>query len=191
VERRGKIYIVIVLLVAVVMSLLLGTARVASNRWLLMGLGVLLTGLVSGIILSLINQAIFKPLRGLQEAVRFISKGGDAAKRVQLPGQGEFSHLAEHINDMLDALELVKRDLEETKTRYALAATGANDGLWDWNLKDNLVFYSPRWYGLLGQPEAREATIDTWLSRIHADDKERVESHLNNHLEGHSRHFES
>jgi diguanylate cyclase (GGDEF)-like protein/PAS domain S-box-containing protein len=191
VEWRGKIYVVIVLLVAVVMGLLLGTAQVASNRWLLTGLGVLLTALISGVILSVINQAIFKPLEGLQEAVRFISKGGDAAKRVQLPNQGEFSQLAEHINDMLDALELVKRDLEETKTRYALAATGANDGLWDWNLKDNSVFYSPRWYGLLGQPEARETTLDTWLSRIHADDRERVESHLNNHLEGHSRHFES
>jgi diguanylate cyclase (GGDEF)-like protein/PAS domain S-box-containing protein len=191
VERRGKVYIVIVLLTAMVVALLLGTAQVSSNRWLLTGLGVLLTALVSGVILNIINQSIFKPLRGLQEAVRFISQGGDAAKRVQLPGRGEFSQLAEHINDMLDALEHVKRDLEETKTRYALAATGANDGLWDWNLKDKSVFYSPRWYTLLGQPEVREATIDTWLSRIHADDRERVESHLNNHLEGHSRHFES
>jgi diguanylate cyclase (GGDEF)-like protein/PAS domain S-box-containing protein len=191
VERRGKVYIVITLLVAVVVVLLFGMAQFSSNRWLLTGLGVLLTALISVVIFSLIQQAIFKPLHGLQEAVRFISKGGDAAKRVQLSGQGEFSQLADNINEMLDALELVKRDLEDTKTRYALAATGSNDGLWDWNLKDNTVFYSSRWYTLLGQIDSRETTLETWLSRIHADDKERVESHLNNHLEGHSRHFES
>jgi diguanylate cyclase (GGDEF)-like protein/PAS domain S-box-containing protein len=191
VKQREKIYIVMTLLVAVMVALLLGTAQMSNNRWLLTGFGGLLTAFVSALIFSFIHQTIFKPLRGLQEAVRFISKGGDAAKRVQLPGQGEFSGLADNINEMLEALEVVKRDLEDTKTRYALAATGSNDGLWDWNLKDNTVFYSSRWHALLGQPDARETTLETWLSRIHADDKERVESHLNNHLEGHSRHFES
>jgi diguanylate cyclase (GGDEF)-like protein/PAS domain S-box-containing protein len=191
VKLRGKVYIWVATFTLVVVALLLGAAQVPENRWLLTGLGAVLAGFMSLVLGDYLKTTIFKPLQGLQEAVRFIAKGGDVSKRIQLPGQSDFSQLAGNINDMLEALELVKRDLEDTKTRYALAATGANDGLWDWNLKDNSVFYSSRWYALLGQPDLREATMDTWLSRIHADDRERVESHLNNHLEGHSRHFES
>jgi diguanylate cyclase (GGDEF)-like protein/PAS domain S-box-containing protein len=188
---RGKIYIVVATLGVAVVALLLGTAQLTSHRWLLSGLGIALALVAAYVLFIYIERTLLKPLKGLQEAVRFITQGGDVSKRIQLPEQGDFSRLANNINDMLDALETVKLDLENTKTRYALAATGSNDGLWDWDLKNNTVYYSSRWFSLLGQPDSREATLETWLSRVHTDDRERVESYLNNHLEGHSRHFES
>jgi diguanylate cyclase (GGDEF)-like protein/PAS domain S-box-containing protein len=188
---RGKLYIVVATLGVVVVTLLLGTAQFTDQRWLVFGFGVGLTLLASYVLFTYLEKTLLKPLKGLQEAVQFIAQGGDVSKRVNLLGQGDFSRLATHINDMLEALETVKLDLENTKTRYALAATGSNDGLWDWDLKTNTVYYSSRWFSLLGQPDSREATLETWLSRIHTDDRERVESYLNNHLEGHSRHFES
>jgi diguanylate cyclase (GGDEF)-like protein/PAS domain S-box-containing protein len=188
---RGKVYIVVATLGSVVVALLLGTAQLTDNRWLLSLLGLGLALLTATLLFLYIDKTLLKPLQGLKEAVQFIAQGGDAARRVHLSNQSEFSQLASNINNMLDALEAVKGDLEHTKTRYALAATGSNDGLWDWNLQDNTVFYSSRWFAVLGQPDSKEATIETWLSRIHADDRERVESYLNNHLQGHSRHFES
>jgi diguanylate cyclase (GGDEF)-like protein/PAS domain S-box-containing protein len=83
-------------------------------------------------------------------------------------------------------------DLRESEERYALAARGANDGLWDWNLTSNEVYCSPRWKGMLGYGEAEIGiSPDEWLSRVHHEDIGRVRETLTAHLAEASAHYES
>jgi diguanylate cyclase (GGDEF)-like protein/PAS domain S-box-containing protein len=78
--------------------------------------------------------------------------------------------------------------LRASEERYALAVAGANDGLWDWDLRDGGAFVSPRWQAMLGDPAAK---LEDWLARVHPDDVGPVRSALAAHLAGGTPQFES
>jgi DNA-binding response OmpR family regulator len=62
--------------------------------------------------------------------------------------------------------------LRESEERYALAARGANDGLWDWNLLTGALYFSPRWKAMLGFGENEiEDRLEEWMGRIHDADR--------------------
>lgn len=82
--------------------------------------------------------------------------------------------------------------LRSSEERYALAAEGANDGLWDWNLENGYAFFSSRSMTLLGlPPKAAEKTVAYWFNRIHPLDRFSFWQMLAWHLEGQTRHFEN
>jgi two-component system, cell cycle sensor histidine kinase and response regulator CckA len=65
--------------------------------------------------------------------------------------------------------------LQQSEERLRLAMMGAADGLWDWNLKTDEVYYSPRWKEMLGYGiEELEHNLDTWKRLVHPDDMERT-----------------
>jgi diguanylate cyclase (GGDEF)-like protein/PAS domain S-box-containing protein len=75
--------------------------------------------------------------------------------------------------------------VKASEARYALAAAGANDGLWDWDLVQGAVFYSARWKLMLGYgPDELSDTPGEWLDRTHVDDRARLDAELAAHLEG-------
>ena len=81
--------------------------------------------------------------------------------------------------------------LRESETRYALAARGANDGLWDWDLQTDQVYFSPRWKELLGYSEVEIGTApQEWLGRVHPEDLTRVQAALHTHRQAQTLHFE-
>ncbi len=109
----------------------------------------------------------------------------------------DIEKLALSVQNALDKVRLRRErqdlvdELKESEERYALAARGANDGLWDWNLTTDVVFYSSRWKSMLGFDESEiGGTAGEWLGRVHAEDRDRVEAKLKAHLEGTLPHFE-
>jgi diguanylate cyclase (GGDEF)-like protein/PAS domain S-box-containing protein len=81
--------------------------------------------------------------------------------------------------------------LRESEERYALAALGANDGLWDWDLLTNKTNFSPRWKSMLGWEEHEISNSpEEWFRRIHPDDVDRVRADIAAHIEEQTPHYE-
>ncbi len=93
----------------------------------------------------------------------------------------------EDITERWKAEEALRRSEE----RYALAARGTNDGLWDWDLETGDAYFSPRWLAMLGHAEGDlRGRVEEWFSRIHPDDQARVQEKLRDHLGGRVERFE-
>jgi diguanylate cyclase (GGDEF)-like protein/PAS domain S-box-containing protein len=85
----------------------------------------------------------------------------------------------------------VEEALRESEERYILAVHGANDGLWDWHLRTNRIYYSPRWKQMLGYEDSElSESPDEWMNRIHHEDHENVRGSLVAHIKGLSANFE-
>ncbi len=74
--------------------------------------------------------------------------------------------------------------LAESEERFALAVAGSNEGIWDWDIASNDVYFAPRFKELLGfQPGELANDFDAWTRRLHPRDKDVTLAALRNHLE--------
>ena len=90
---------------------------------------------------------------------------------------------------MVRSAQLALKDSEE---RYALAARGTNDGIWDWNLVTGELYLSPRWRSMVGkQNTAWQPAGNQWMELIHHEDVKRVQQDLESHLNGETEKFET
>lgn len=84
------------------------------------------------------------------------------------------------------------RELKLSEQRYALAAEGANDGLWDWDIDNDQIYFSPRWKSMLGFKDGEIGTSPgEWFNRLHPDDKASVSAAVSAHTEGRRDMFET
>lgn len=76
-------------------------------------------------------------------------------------------------------------ELADSRERYAIAAEGSQDGLWDWNLGNNEIYFSPRWKSMLGYDDRELSNAsEEWFQRIHPEDLDALKSAISLHLEG-------
>lgn len=79
----------------------------------------------------------------------------------------------------------IEASLKDTEARFALAAEGTQDGIFDWDLIRNEIFYSKPFYGMLGQErEAFIGKFEELTDAMHPEDKPRVMQHIKEYLGG-------
>lgn len=160
---------------------------------------ILLSVLATFLVASRLARSIGDPLVQLATIARRISTEKDYSIRAQIRTGGETGLLVNSFNEMLSQIESREQALNnalksfrESEERYALAARGANDGLWDWNLVSGIIYFSPRWNHMLGHGEAEHwSKPEEWFNRIHSEDRKRVQDEINAHCENKTAEFVS
>ncbi len=75
--------------------------------------------------------------------------------------------------------------LTESEMRWKFAIEGNSDGLWDWDLISNKVYFSDQWKKMLGfSSDEISDCFEEWDKRVHPDDRERVYNDINRYLTG-------
>jgi diguanylate cyclase (GGDEF)-like protein/PAS domain S-box-containing protein len=159
-------------------------ARLKRNMSILI-VALLISLIVALLLSSWMQRSITRPLQDLSSVARIVSQGEDYSARAVRSGDDEIGFLVDSFNHMLSQIEAREQALRESEERYALAARGSNDGLWDWKLTTDEIYFSSRWNQMLGYSEAETwQRPEAWFHRIHPSDRGRVQAEVDAHREG-------
>jgi diguanylate cyclase (GGDEF)-like protein/PAS domain S-box-containing protein len=130
----------------------------------------------------------------------FFSQKGDVlgtiaiyAKKPRPPSQYELMIIetATCLTKIATERQRSQEKLRESEKRYVLAARGAKDGLWDWDIDHGVIEFSSRWKEMLGWTETGIGSqVADWYRLIHPEDRERTQQEIERHLQGETDHFE-
>ncbi len=158
---------------------------------------LLLTALLFAVIffaVLFVLRPVFSSYRTLLGAFDQIIRNPDATPQVpveQYPNGSEARQLLAGFRDMLRQIQSSRQQLKESEERFSLAVQGTNDGIWDWQIKTNMVYYSPRWKNMLGYEDDEVPNrFEEWSNHIHPDDLDVTMTALNDHLAGQTPFFE-
>ena len=150
---------------------------------LLLGLGILVPALV----VAMGVRRITEPIDRLRYAAQEVA-GGKFGQTITSATSVEVQQLVEQFNSMSRQLSQTYEDLRGKNEQLELVMAGANDGIWDWDLRANTLYLSPRWKSMLGYADDElPNSPDVWPSLVHPDDRERVGGLFDAYLAGESR----
>lgn len=142
------------------------------------------------VLLLLINKFIIVPLKRLTQST-LISDINTPIK-VDVTGLGEVGLLQGALSKLTSDVTTKINTLSANEQRWLHALNGARDGVWDYDIKRDKVYYSPRWKEMLGyHQEQIQTDISEWEERIHPDDYIDVLTDLKSHFMGSQTFFEN
>jgi diguanylate cyclase (GGDEF)-like protein/PAS domain S-box-containing protein len=109
---------------------------------------------------------------------------------LQIDSQNEIGDLVRSFNALLIVLGQRKEALRDSEFRWKFAIEGSGNGLWDWDIATDRVFFSKTWKTLLGYSESEiDDDFAEWERHIHREDRAKVLAALQDHLDGKTQAF--
>jgi diguanylate cyclase (GGDEF)-like protein/PAS domain S-box-containing protein len=101
----------------------------------------------------------------------------------------ELRHERNWLKQLLAELDRIYKTLRESEQRWSFALEGSGDGVWDWQVDTDEVFFSKRWKAMLGYAEHEfPNSYEAWYGIVHPQDiaetMARLRAHLNGDAEG-------
>ena len=181
------------------------TVKSMATKFTLVTILFLVASIIIIVILSIKN--FIRPLGKLSKGALRV-KEGDLTTHVDIHTKDEIGSLAQLFNNMLDTLREAKElereytqtleqkvkdrtqeimirseDLKKTRERLELAMDAAEHGFWDWNLDTDDVYFSSRYYTMLGyEPGELPMKLKTWVNLMHPDDQKTIVPEVENYV---------
>ena len=102
------------------------------------------------------------------------------------PEEGVFAAVFDVITERKRAEEA----LQKSREQYMLAVKGSNDAIWDWDIRNDILFLSPQGLRMIGYQDGELANAPSALEdRLHPDDAARVREQMRLYLAGEIPHY--
>ena len=116
-----------------------------------------------------------------------LQKAHDDLERQVKERTAELTETNKELKREIEERKRAEKAVRKSQERYMLAVSGSTDGIWDWDILSNTVFYSDRFKEILGYaPEEFPEKVDAFRSRLHPEDADAfwaaVERHLQEHV---------
>ena len=83
-----------------------------------------------------------------------------------------------------------EKALKKSEERYTLVMDGINDGIWDWNVQTDEVYFSPHWKSMLGFKDDEIGNdFSEWESRLHPDEADEAKQTIQDYFDGKTSHY--
>ncbi|MET0119925.1 MAG: EAL domain-containing protein [Candidatus Thiodiazotropha sp. 6PLUC9] len=135
-----------------------------------------------------VNRNVLENIRLQVQNSQLIEDLGDEVKSREKVIRARTLELEEKNSSLRK--EIVERKsaesaLRKSEERFELAMRGSNDGVYDWNLLTNEIYFSPRWKRMLGYADFElENAFSTWEKLIEEKDRLRSWEMLNDYING-------
>jgi len=141
-----------------------------------------------------LSQALLRGRAWKGERATRHGSGDERWERVSIwPVQnsaGAITHFVGVMEDVTDE-RAAHEEMRRNEERFDLAMRGASDGLWDWDLRTNAVYYSPRWKSMLGYTiDEVDSSLDEFARLVHPTDYPRAMAAVKGYLDGASDRYE-
>jgi|GEM_PF-2171116 len=139
--------------------------------------------LILFLLVYFIAQIISKPISNFTKIIRRISDG-KTREAVKITSKDEIGELATAFNRMILELEDKNRELSELTNRYKFAFQATDDGIFDWHIDSNELYFSPKMFNLFGyETDEFIPTLEKWQALNDLSTQESLTKAINSAVE--------